>query len=625
MRPVSEAWQWFTVPGFFKLIKKIVGYSPGNFRHSEISIIDKKDRMMNINLIKVKCFKKLLFILGMIPFGYGLCAQIEKDPINTTITDLLNRTLQQIDEYKDKQPTQALAIANEFIKGVKEESTSNAAGMVFIEIGKIHENSAQYLIALKYYQKALEIFERTKSSGNRAEATYRLAKINKKIGLYENALAYSLSAMEQFKTRNDSVSLSGVYNVLGSIYKYQHDEENAIEYYQRFFDISRAIDNQRDMATALNNIGVVFEESGKKELAKSYYERCIAINKEIGKEYKSGTYYANIGNIFLDEGNYERAKGCFLKSYSFKQQELDIKGVAVALGNLGRYYRKVDSINESVKHYNEAIALLDKSGANQYLKNLYYGIHKAYRQKGDFYKAYECFRQYHDLSEQLSDKEVIKELSFWEWEQKQAKQEKIEKLEKDRQRLIIVIAITILVLLSFFIWMLYQRQRSRYRQVLLKSENEQLHNAQIKNELEIKNKELTIYSLQVAKSGEISDSVIQKLEQTKYNLKKEDRVVIQSIINELKQERKQDQWKEFELCFSEVHDEFFANLKEQFSNLTTKELRLCAFLRMNMSTKDIASMTGQTPHSINIARTRLRKKLNITGKEVDLNQFLSEY
>ena len=63
---------------------------------------------------------------------------------------------------------------------------------------------------------------------------------------------------------------------------------------------------------------------------------------------------------------------------------------------------------------------------------------------------------------------------------------------------------------------------------------------------------------------------------------------------------------------------------EKFPNLTPNEQRLCAFLKLNMSTKDISELTGQTINAIEMARYRLRKKLHISGKDENLITFLSQ-
>ena len=71
----------------------------------------------------------------------------------------------------------------------------------------------------------------------------------------------------------------------------------------------------------------------------------------------------------------------------------------------------------------------------------------------------------------------------------------------------------------------------------------------------------------------------------------------------------------------EVHRDFREKLTSRYPKLTSNERKLCAFVLMNMSTKDISSITYQSPQSIKIARYRLRKKLGMERHE-NLNAFL---
>ena len=59
--------------------------------------------------------------------------------------------------------------------------------------------------------------------------------------------------------------------------------------------------------------------------------------------------------------------------------------------------------------------------------------------------------------------------------------------------------------------------------------------------------------------------------------------------------------------------------------LTPNERKLCAFLRLDMNTKDIAIITLRTSHSINVARTRLRKKMGIANTEININTYLTKF
>ena len=74
-----------------------------------------------------------------------------------------------------------------------------------------------------------------------------------------------------------------------------------------------------------------------------------------------------------------------------------------------------------------------------------------------------------------------------------------------------------------------------------------------------------------------------------------------------------------------VHPGFYEKLCADFPNLTQSELRLCAFLKLNLNTKEIAAINNITINSAKVARSRLRKKLNISDINDNLVEFLSQY
>ena len=94
------------------------------------------------------------------------------------------------------------------------------------------------------------------------------------------------------------------------------------------------------------------------------------------------------------------------------------------------------------------------------------------------------------------------------------------------------------------------------------------------------------------------------------------------VLSQIRHLEKDKSWKEFETHFSQVHSDFYQKLHEKFPDITLNERKLCAFLRLNMTTKDIASITHQSVHSINVARTRLRRKMNLANSEENLVSFL---
>ena len=87
--------------------------------------------------------------------------------------------------------------------------------------------------------------------------------------------------------------------------------------------------------------------------------------------------------------------------------------------------------------------------------------------------------------------------------------------------------------------------------------------------------------------------------------------ITHDILKELKEDLVDAVWKEFEQKVTNTHDQFFSNLLNDFPDLNSSELKICALVRLNMSSKEMASILHQTPASIDVARSRLRKKLGM--------------
>lgn len=113
------------------------------------------------------------------------------------------------------------------------------------------------------------------------------------------------------------------------------------------------------------------------------------------------------------------------------------------------------------------------------------------------------------------------------------------------------------------------------------------------------------------KKNEFVISISNKLKKAKYDFKPENRALIEEILRDIDFSSKEINWKDFEVRFQNVHSDFNDKLTSNFPDITPNELKLCAFLRLNMSTKEICALTFQSENSIQKARYRLRKKLGV--------------
>jgi DNA-binding CsgD family transcriptional regulator len=136
---------------------------------------------------------------------------------------------------------------------------------------------------------------------------------------------------------------------------------------------------------------------------------------------------------------------------------------------------------------------------------------------------------------------------------------------------------------------------------------------------------LTKNIIYLTEKNELLFNLKKTLQKLKSNLKDENKPSIQSVINEMTVSYNSKMWDEFEVHFINVHENFYENLNNNHPDLSQNEKRLAAFLKLNLSTKEISMITKQSIQSITVARTRLRKKLNLSNTDINLVSYLSKY
>jgi ligand-binding sensor domain-containing protein/DNA-binding CsgD family transcriptional regulator len=171
-----------------------------------------------------------------------------------------------------------------------------------------------------------------------------------------------------------------------------------------------------------------------------------------------------------------------------------------------------------------------------------------------------------------------------------------------------------------------QQQLKKLHQLdIKKSESEiiQLKNEKLESEVNFKNKELAITTMHLAQRGKLLLRIkedlyaLQKPEGDEKNTEK-----IKSLLKLLDETEKSDNdWSQFSLHFDQVHNNFLATLKQKFPHLSQNDLKMSAYLKMNLSSKEIAQLLGITIRGVEVGRYRLRKKLNLSS-EVNLFDYL---
>ncbi|GAA4810983.1 helix-turn-helix and ligand-binding sensor domain-containing protein [Litoribaculum gwangyangense] len=187
----------------------------------------------------------------------------------------------------------------------------------------------------------------------------------------------------------------------------------------------------------------------------------------------------------------------------------------------------------------------------------------------------------------------------------------------------VMIAIYILSILLFSIFMhnaykrYYKKQREKLLQKTLQElelkelENKQqlmkFNNDKLRQDIESKNRELGISTMSLIKKNEFLNTIKKELqkEQNNNGVKKVIKIIDRNLNDN-------DDWHLFEEAFNNADKDFLKKIKNLHPSLTSNDLRLCAYLRLNLSSKEIAPLLNISPRSVEVKRYRLRKKMDLS-------------
>lgn len=159
------------------------------------------------------------------------------------------------------------------------------------------------------------------------------------------------------------------------------------------------------------------------------------------------------------------------------------------------------------------------------------------------------------------------------------------------------------------------------KQVLLQMEEEKM-----KSELRHLNNLLAASTMNLVVKNDYIETIKGKLKEVnRKGSNRETSQALELIVKEIDTTlRLQEDWEQFEYHFDQVHGDFLSRLREEFADLSPNEQKLCAFLRLNLNTKDIANLMGISQRGVEVARYRLRKKLGLDGGQ-NLSKFILDY
>jgi len=441
---------------------------------------------------------------------------------------------------------------------------------------------------------------------------------------YEQALQLLFQARDIFTKLNKEKKLAETYNRIGGCYYDQGNFEKAYEFFQNGLNLYSKTGSQRGLSVLYNNIGEIYRINKNYALALDYYHKAIEINLKLNHSDYLAINYDNIGSIYIDKNNLDSASYYLSRALELGLLSEDpkiISSIRVSLGSL--HLIKGDHEN-ALKNLQQGYDIAVQNSYLLTIRDASLRLSQVHKELQDHKKAYQFFRQYRTTNDSIHNIENLEKITRMGMKYLYDQESEINKIQNQRVNLKYFSIAAGLISLSVILVLLYGRLRLKNLQNRIQAENLQLERSQLQDELDYKNRELTTNVMYLVKKNELINYISEKLLKAKPNFTVANKKSIQEVILNLQSNVDENVWLTFEERFKEVHKDFYKNLNEQFPNLSENDKKLCAFIKLDMNTKEIAAITHQNPSSIEVARTRLRKKLNISNTDISLNSFLAK-
>ncbi|MDN5350416.1 MAG: hypothetical protein PWQ54_1812 [Bacteroidales bacterium] len=526
----------------------------------------------------------------------------------------------------------ALALANQ-IQNVKACAISNRV------MGELFEIQHNYQPAINYYLISIKHFQKLEDEAELAHQYNKLGSIYITNNFdYDQSLYYFTKALEHAKNSKAEKEKASALNSIGGIFYYQADYTSALHYFNESLKARQKLGNPKDIAASLNNIGEIYRLEHQEDMALDYYNQAVEINEKHNYQQNLAVNLSNIGLIYSEKENNSLAVNYFERSIAINRKIGKTAGLIASLRALGEHLNKSGEFEKAILAFNEILEIARETSDLEGLRDATAGLATANESKGNIPEALKYYKQHSHFkdslfnikkSEQLSEIQTrftldLKEKEIALKDNKIALLQREQKLNDSRQLLLLL---SILLLLIFGL-LIYGKLQSRNRKSkLLLSQKESLNKAReelMQAELKSKSNELTNFALHLGEKNKFLHELKNELKSLRNTNDNERETRIKELLINVQQNLQiQKDLDEFQKTINQSNQGFVKKLKQHFPDLTKNEERLCAMLRLNLSSKEIAALNNTSIRAVEMGRYRLRKKLKLK-QEQSIIDYLQE-
>lgn len=532
-------------------------------------------------------------------------------------------------EYSTIDVDRSITIAEQALTLAKNIEDNESIGILNKLLGDLNLVKDQTSAAEMYFKLAIPYLEESQLIDDLIKTHLSIGNRYNETDNYPEAMNHYLKGIRYSEEEDIPDYLPSLFNNLGVVYLKLNNPEKALELYSQAIGLFRQNGDTMNVAGTTTNIGSIYLELEDYEVAKKYYLEGLALFDKISHPGGQAHALFKLGLLDIKIEKYQDALVYLQQSLEI-QNKMDVSIVsrkmfqAETFVNIGIVYQLLGNNSKTEYYLNEGYKLARQTKQNSLIVLAAEKLSEYFRNKKQFETSLEFYEVFKQYSDSIYNEDNVKNITRLEMQYQyegKLREAELSQLvaEQKRKRLNIIylmVSIGLLLILTIAVLLLLL-EKNKKRKV-------ELEKKALSEKLDHTNKELTTYVMYLLRKNEFILSIIEKLKKTKLEAKPENKKVIAEMISELKSNTDTVSWDEFEVRFQEVHTDFYTNLHNKFPDLSTNEIRLCAFFKLNMTTKEIAAITYQSLNSIKVARYRLRKKLKLDQQD-NLINFLAQF
>ena len=508
-----------------------------------------------------------------------------------------------------------------------------------LEKGNLTLNLGDHSQSEQCYKRGLVLAKLKKSSDFQNRFFLGLGNEQLDRGDYPGAGKTFTEAIKFAEKNGDEKNVALGMENLAITLKFSGEIREAIKYNKQALQIRKKLNLLRDYASGLQNLGILYRNLELNDSALICYRQAYTIFLELNDSLSIVRVRYNIGVILKNQKKFREAEDEMKSILQFCQQRNIIEGQVYSLSTLASIYDQTNRTEDGLIAIDSAIIKAKRIRLYANLSILYDRQHEILANLGRYKEAYMAALESRDLSDSLlsidKQKEIATLKARFETERKEAENGMLKKdLEIQKSRIWLLWIGLMLASLTFtlLITLLYFRHRRVKHQKQLAEEkslrmeleqkNREIELGKIQVETQLKEQELVFQALVRADLTNMNRSVREKLVPFKFKLPaKKDQEHFEQVLNNLTHEAAKDPMAEFEITFKQLHGSFYEKLLNRCPELSKTELQVCALIRLNLSTKDIANLINLAVASVDTTRHHIRKKLKLDQSE-NLSTFL---